>query len=144
MVLLDPYDARGAHGRRGHGVLGAGEVGYIATGFKDVRHVPVGDTITGGDDTAVEPLSGYDPAKPMVFAGLFPIMGDDYLELRDALDKLRLNDAALTVEPESSTALGHGFRTGFLGLFHLEIVQERLEREYDLDLLVTRRWGRCS
>jgi GTP-binding protein LepA len=117
--------------------LSAGEVGYIATGLKSVRDVQVGDTITSVEGAATEALAGYHPAKPMVFAGLYPTSGEDYMDLRDALDKLRLNDAALVIEPESSVALGLGFRCGFLGLFHMEIVQERLEREYDLDLLAT-------
>jgi GTP-binding protein LepA len=118
------------------GDLAAGEVGYIATGLKNVRLVQVGDTVTDAD-AAPDALPGYQPAKPMVFAGLYPASGEGYLALRDALDKLRLNDAALVSEPESSVALGLGFRCGFLGLFHMEIVQERLEREYDLDLLAT-------
>jgi len=117
--------------------LSAGEVGYIATGLKDVRQIQVGDTITTAADGATDPLPGYHEAKPMVFAGLYPASGDDYGELRDALDKFRLNDAALSAEPESSAALGLGFRCGFLGLFHMEIVQERLEREYDLALIAT-------
>jgi len=118
------------------GELSAGEVGYIATGFKSVRECRVGDTML---DAArpVEPLRGYKPAKPMVFAGIFPTYTDDYPLLRDALEKLQLNDASLTFEPENSTALGFGFRVGFLGLFHMEIIQERLEREYDLDVVVT-------
>jgi GTP-binding protein LepA len=117
--------------------LSAGDVGYVATGLKNVRQVQVGDTVTTAEDGAAEPLPGYIPAKPMVFAGLYPVIGEDYPELADALDKLRLNDAALSVEPEASVALGYGFRVGFLGLFHMDIVQERLEREYDLNLLMT-------
>jgi GTP-binding protein LepA len=117
--------------------LGTGEVGYIATGFKVVSDCRVGDTITLERNGAREPLAGYQPAKPMVFAGIFPVNGEDYPLLRDALEKLKLNDAALTYEPETSGALGFGFRAGFLGLLHMEIVQERLEREYDLDLLTT-------
>ena len=108
--------------------LEAGEVGYVATGSKNVRDVRVGDTITSVSRPAGEPLAGYQPAKPMVFAGLFPLVGEDYTILRDALDKLQLNDASLSYEPESSDALGFGFRVGFLGLLHMEIVQERLER----------------
>ena len=117
--------------------LTAGEVGYIATGLKSVQDLDVGDTITLASDPAAEPLPGYEPMKPMVFAGLYPTDSDDYHDLRDALEKLRLNDGALTFEPETSQALGFGFRLGFLGLFHMEIVQERLEREYDLDIIFT-------
>jgi GTP-binding protein LepA len=117
--------------------LDAGEVGYVATGSKNVRDVRVGDTITSLSRPAAEPLPGYQPAKPMVFAGLFPTVGEDYTILRDALDKLQLNDASLSYEPENSDALGFGFRVGFLGLLHMEIVQERLEREYNLELLTT-------
>ncbi|MBI3739846.1 MAG: elongation factor 4, partial [Chloroflexi bacterium] len=120
--------------------LSAGEVGYVATGLKNVRDIHVGDTITlapSAGISATEPLAGYRPAKPMVFAGFYPIETDDYPLLRDALDKLKLSDASLTYEPETSAALGFGFRCGFLGLLHLEIVQERLEREYDLNLLAT-------
>jgi len=117
--------------------LSAGEVGYVATGLKDVRECSVGDTITAADAPAEAPLPGYRPAKPMVFAGLYPAEGGDYNLLRDALDKLRLNDASLFYEPETSQALGLGFRCGFLGLLHMEIVQERLEREYELSLLAT-------
>jgi GTP-binding protein LepA len=112
-------------------------VGYVATGFKDLSECSVGDTLTSSTAPATEPLPGYVELKSMVFAGLYPSDGEEYGSLRTALDKLRLNDAALTIEPESSTALGFGFRCGFLGLMHLEIVQERLEREYDLDLIVT-------
>ena len=119
------------------GSLKAGEVGYIATGFKSVGDAPVGDTITLADNGATEPLKGYQPLKPMVFAGLYPADGEEYLDLRVALEKLQLNDAALTFQPENSTALGSGFRCGFLGLLHMDIVQERLEREYDLTLLAT-------
>jgi GTP-binding protein LepA len=122
---------------RSSGALGTGEVGYIATGFKVVGDCRVGDTITLERGGATEPLPGYQPAKPMVFAGIFPVNGEDYPLLRDALEKLELNDAALAYEPENSSALGFGFRAGFLGLLHMEIVQERLEREYDLDLLTT-------
>ena len=117
--------------------LAAGEVGYVATGLKDVREVRVGDTITSAVAPATEPLPGYRPAKPMVFAGLYPTAADDYHLLRDALEKLRLNDASLVYEPESSVALGFGFRCGFLGMLHMEIIRERLEREYDLELLIT-------
>ena len=119
------------------GSLTAGEVGYVATGLKRVGDAPVGDTITLARDGATAPLKGYQALKPMVFAGLYPAEGEEYLALRDALEKLRLNDAALTFEPESSLALGSGFRAGFLGLLHMDIVQERLEREYGLNLLVT-------
>ena len=114
-----------------------GEVGYVATGLKTVKDCRVGDTITSVIRPAQAALPGYEPAKPMVFAGLFPTEGDDYPILREALDKLQLNDASLVYEPESSAALGFGFRCGFLGLLHMEIVQERLEREYHLDLLAT-------
>ena len=117
--------------------LETGQVGYVATGFKDVRECTVGDTLTIDRAAASEPLPGYLPLKSMVFAGLYPSDGEQYGNLRGALDKLQLNDASLTIEPESSAALGFGFRCGFLGLMHLEIVQERLEREYDLDLIVT-------
>ncbi len=117
--------------------LEAGEVGYIATGLKSVRECRVGDTITLKSQPAAEPLPGYTQVKPMVFAGLYPTENDDYALLKDALEKLQLNDAALVYEPETSNALSYGFRCGFLGLFHMEIVQERLEREYDLDLLAT-------
>jgi GTP-binding protein LepA len=118
------------------GDFGAGEVGYVATGFKSVRECRVGDTLIDAYKPS-EPLMGYKPAKPMVFAGIYPTDTEDYPLLRESLDKLQLNDAALTFEPESSAALGFGFRVGFLGMFHMEIVQERLEREYDLDVLVT-------
>jgi GTP-binding protein LepA len=117
--------------------LDTGEVGYVATGLKNVRDCRVGDTVTDEHDPADEPLAGYQPAKPMVFAGLYPSQANDYPVLRDALDKLQLNDAALIYQPESSVALGFGFRCGFLGLLHMEIVQERLEREFDLALLAT-------
>ncbi|NDJ53242.1 MAG: elongation factor 4 [Chloroflexi bacterium] len=117
--------------------LVAGEVGYVATGLKTIREVRVGDTLTRIDRPAKEPLPGYEPVKPMVFAGLYPVENDDFEDLRDALDRLQLNDAALIYEPETSQALNFGFRVGFLGLFHMEIVQERLEREYDLDILAT-------
>ena len=117
--------------------LSAGEVGYIATGFKNVKDCQVGDTITLSATPADTALAGYRPAKPMVFAGIFPVEGDDYPLLRDALDRLKLNDASLIYEPENSTALGFGFRCGFLGLLHMEIIQERLEREYRLDILMT-------
>jgi GTP-binding protein LepA len=119
------------------GSLRAGEVGYVITGLKDVSELRVGDTLTTAAGAAAEPLPGYKDVKPMVFAGLFPTDSDDYPELRDALEKLKLNDAALFYEPETSQALGFGFRCGFLGLLHMEIVRERLEREFDLDLLVT-------
>jgi len=117
--------------------LSAGEVGYIATGAKDVRHIRVGDTVTLAERPCAEPLAGYAEAKPMVFSGFYPTDNDAYNELKDALQKLQLNDAALTWEPEKSAALGFGFRCGFLGLLHMEIVQERLEREYDLSLIAT-------
>ena len=117
--------------------LYTGQVGYIATGFKNVRECRVGDSLTGSNRPAKQPLPGYVALKSMVFAGLYPSDGEDYTSLRTALEKLQLNDASLTIEPETSTALGFGFRCGFLGLMHLEIVQERLEREYDLALILT-------
>ena len=117
--------------------LGAGEVGYLISGVKDVRQARVGDTVTTTTNKATDPLAGYDHPKPMVFSGLYPVDGDEYPELREALDKLQLNDAALVYEPETSTALGFGFRCGFLGLLHMEIVRERLEREFDLSLIST-------
>ncbi len=117
--------------------LAAGEVGYLITGVKDVRQARVGDTVTSVARPAREPLAGYDHPRPMVYSGLYPVDGDDYPDLRDALDKLRLNDAALVYEPETSDALGFGFRCGFLGLLHMEIVRERLEREFDLSLIST-------
>ena len=117
--------------------LGVGEVGYLITGVKDVRQSRVGDTITNQSKPAAEALGGYRDPRPMVFSGLYPIDGSDYPVLRDALDKLKLNDAALVYEPETSVALGFGFRVGFLGMLHLEIVRERLEREFDLDLIST-------
>jgi GTP-binding protein LepA len=122
---------------RASGTLTAGEVGYVVTGLKDVGRLRVGDTLTAVERPAAEPLPGYKDVKPMVFAGLFPTDSDEYPDLRDALEKLKLNDAALVYEPETSQALGFGFRCGFLGLLHMEIVRERLEREFDLDLLVT-------
>ncbi len=117
--------------------LKRGEVGYVATGLKSVGDAPVGDTLTMASRPASAPLTGYEALKPMVFAGLYPADGEEYLALREALEKLQLNDAALTFTPESSLALGTGFRCGFLGLLHMDIVQERLEREYDVNLLAT-------
>ena len=117
--------------------LQAGEVGYIAASIKDVRQARVGDTVTLKDRPAAEPLEGYRAVQPMVFCGIYPADGAHYTDLRDALEKLQLNDASLTFEPETSVALGFGFRCGFLGLLHMEIIQERLEREYDLDLITT-------
>ncbi len=117
--------------------LGPGEVGYVATGLKTVHECRVGDTFTTVKYTASAPLPGYQKAKPMVYAGIYPVEGEDYGDLRDALEKLQLNDAALIFEPETSQALNFGFRCGFLGMFHMEIIQERLEREYDLDIIVT-------
>lgn len=117
--------------------LSAGEVGYVATGLKTVREARVGDTITLAAQPAQEPLPGYRKVKPMVFAGIYPVEGEDYANLKDALEKLQLNDASLVFEPETSQALNFGFRCGFLGMFHMEIIQERLEREYDLDIIVT-------
>ena len=117
--------------------LGVGEVGYLITGVKDVRQSKVGDTVTSARHGATQALTGYREPKPMVYSGLYPVDGSDYPNLRDALDKLQLNDAALTYEPETSVALGFGFRCGFLGLLHMEITRERLEREFDLDLIST-------
>ena len=117
--------------------LVAGEVGYVATGLKTVRECRVGDTITQAASPAAEPLPGYRKVKPMVFAGIYPVEGEDYADLKDALEKLQLNDASLVYQPETSQALNFGFRCGFLGMFHMEIIQERLEREYDLDIIVT-------
>ena len=117
--------------------LSAGEVGYIATGLKTVHECRVGDTVTLAARPAAEPLPGYRKVKPMVFAGVYPVEGEDYANLKDALEKLQLNDASLIYEPETSQALGFGFRCGFLGMFHMEIIQERIEREYDLDVVFT-------
>src|SRR4051812_18371598 len=117
--------------------LGPGEVGYVATGLKSVRDCQVGDTMTSATNPAARPLPGYKQAKPLVFAGLYPIVGEDFPDLREALEKLHLNDASISFEPENSVALGTGFRVGFLGLLHMEIVQERLEREFDLDLIAS-------
>lgn len=117
--------------------LSAGEVGYVATGLKTVRECRVGDTLTLASNPVANPLPGYKKAKPMVFAGIYPVEGEDYSNLKDALEKLQLNDASLTYEPETSMALNFGFRCGFLGMFHMVIIQERLEREYDLDIIVT-------
>jgi GTP-binding protein LepA len=117
--------------------LTAGEVGYIATGLKTVRECRVGDTITNAARQAETPLPGYRKVKPMVFAGIYPVEGEDYEDLKEALEKLQLNDASLIYEPETSQALNFGFRCGFLGMFHMEIIQERLEREYDLDIIIT-------
>lgn len=128
VISPDPIPTKG---------IGAGEVGYLITGVKDVRQSRVGDTVTSAEKGASEPLPGYRDPMPMVFSGLYPIDGTDFPVLRDALDKLKLNDASLTFEPESSAALGSGFRCGFLGLLHLEIIRERLEREFDLVLIST-------
>ncbi|MDT7615847.1 MAG: GTP-binding protein LepA, partial [Pseudonocardiales bacterium] len=128
IVSPDPKPSRG---------LGVGEVGYLITGVKDVRQSKVGDTITSLRNGATQPLVGYREPRPMVYSGLYPVDGSDYPELRDALDKLQLNDAALTYEPETSAALGFGFRCGFLGLLHLEITRDRLEREAGLELIST-------
>ncbi|ANS65180.1 GTP-binding protein LepA [Streptomyces lincolnensis] len=117
--------------------IGVGEVGYIITGVKDVRQSKVGDTITSKDKGATEALGGYKDPKPMVFSGLYPLDGSEYPDLREALDKLQLNDAALVYEPETSAALGFGFRVGFLGLLHLDVIRERLEREFNLELIAT-------
>ena len=117
--------------------LSAGEVGYVATGLKTVRECRVGDTFTQAAQPAAQPLPGYRKVKPMVFAGIYPVEGEDYDDLKEALEKLQLNDASLIYEPETSQALNFGFRCGFLGMFHMEIIQERLEREYDLDIIVT-------
>jgi len=117
--------------------LETGEVGYVATGLKDVAACRVGDTMTIGGPSNADPLPGYEPMKPMVYTGLYPADGESFPELREALEKLRLNDPALSFEPESSAALGFGFRCGFLGLLHMDVTQERLEREYDLTLIAT-------
>ena len=117
--------------------LQAGDVGYVIAGIKEIDGAPVGDTITLADQPATEPLPGFQKVQPRVFAGLYPVVSDDYENLREALQKLRLNDASLHFEPETSQALGFGFRCGFLGMLHMEIVQERLEREYDIDLITT-------
>jgi GTP-binding protein LepA len=117
--------------------LSAGDVGYLISGIKEVKHAKVGDTVTLAKDGAPEPLPGYKEVKPMVYSGLYPTNSDDYENLRDALDKFQLNDSALVYQPETSAALGFGFRCGFLGLLHMEIVQERLHREYDQSIITT-------
>lgn len=136
---VHPVDQIGIFTPKRHntGVLHAGEVGYVVAGIKEVNGAPVGDTLTHANRPAAQPLPGFKKVKPQVYAGLFPINADDYESFRDALAKLRLNDAALFYEPENSEALGFGFRCGFLGMLHMEIVQERLEREYNLDLITT-------
>jgi GTP-binding protein LepA len=123
--------------RTSRDVLSAGQVGYIIGGIKEIDSARVGDTITLADNPAAEPLEGFKEIQPRVFAGMFPVDADDYDDFRDSLEKLTLNDASLQYEPENSTALGFGFRIGFLGMLHMEIIQERLEREYDLDLITT-------
>ena len=123
--------------RKETGVLKAGEVGFVVAGIKDIHGAPVGDTITHASTPDVAQLAGFKKVKPQVYAGVFPVSSDDYEDFRVALDKLTLNDASLFFEPESSDALGFGFRCGFLGMLHMEIIQERLEREYDLDLITT-------
>lgn len=120
-----------------HPSISTGEVGYVATGLKVIRDCRVGDTITSPVEPSAKPLPGYKQVKPMVYAGIYPVEGEDYPDLRDSLEKLQLNDAALIFEPENSQALNFGFRCGFLGLFHMEIIQERLEREYEIDIVVT-------
>src|SRR5579863_119884 len=117
--------------------LNTGEVGFVIAGIKEIDGAPVGDTITLDNNPAKAPLEGFKQVQPRVFAGLFPVSSDDYEQFREALKKLKLNDSALHFEPEVSTALGFGFRCGFLGLLHMDIVQERLEREYDLDLITS-------
>ena len=117
--------------------LSAGEVGYFTASIKNVKDTQVGDTITSAETPAAEPLPGYRPARPMVYCGIYTEDGSKYPDLRDALEKLQLNDASLSFEPETSAALGFGFRCGFLGMLHMEIIQERLEREFDLDLVTT-------
>src|ERR1043165_9491662 len=117
--------------------LEAGQVGILAASIKDIAHARVGDTVTDAERPCAEPLPGFKSVKPMVFAGLFPVDAADYQDLKDALGKLVLNDASVTYEPETSAALGFGFRTGFLGLLHMEIIQERLEREFNLNLITT-------
>ncbi|MGA1197895.1 MAG: translation elongation factor 4, partial [Candidatus Latescibacterota bacterium] len=124
-------------GRIKQNAIHAGQVGYLIAGIKDLEDARVGDTVTDTNNPAAEALSGYKEAKPMVFAGIYPISADDFEDLRTALEKLRLNDASLRYEPESSTALGFGFRCGFLGLLHMEIVQERLAREFDMEIITT-------
>src|SRR5690554_5194769 len=119
------------------GILRAGEVGYVIAGIKDINGAPVGDTLTNSKQPAEAPLPGFKKVQPQVYAGMFPISSDDYESFRDALDKLSLNDASLFFEAENSSALGFGFRCGFLGMLHMEIIQERLEREYDIDLITT-------
>ena len=124
-------------GMESSGQLTAGEVGWFTASIKNVKDTRVGDTITGVEDPAAEPLPGYRPAQAMVYCGIYTEDGSKYPDLRDALEKLQLNDASLSFEPESSVALGFGFRCGFLGMLHMEIIQERLEREFDLDLVTT-------
>ena len=118
-------------------MLTSGSVGYIITGVKTIHDTRVGDTITNAKEPCIFPLAGFKPAQSMVFAGIYPLFTDDYEDLRDALEKLQLNDASLTFVPETSIALGFGFRCGFLGLLHMEIIVERLRREYDIDLIST-------
>ena len=127
----------GAKAMRPQSSLSAGEVGYIAASIKDIDETRVGDTVTNAQAPAADPLPGYKKVNPMVFSGIYPADGSKYPDLREALEKLQLNDASLTFEPETSVALGFGFRCGFLGLLHMEIIQERLEREFNLELITT-------